>query len=119
MGNDTHTDTSLGWRAGPGRNDNVRWLQLLDFFRSNLIVSIYLNIQRRIEFAESLDEIVGKGIVVIDKQNHWIRTAWVSSEFIFSYFNVAARLIEAAIRFEGSFLAFFYDGSSQRYLGRE
>src|SRR5580693_7383605 len=63
-------DSRLAGRAGPGRNNDPLRLQLPDLFDGDLIVARDTDFQTRINLAQSLDEVVGERVVVIQNEDH-------------------------------------------------
>ena len=57
-------------RARARRNDKVRWPQLGHIVGANLVVPKDPHIERRIQFAESLHEVVSEGVVIVNEQDH-------------------------------------------------
>src|SRR5437773_731085 len=60
-------------RAGSSLNDNPCWFQSLDFVERVLIISKYAQVFAQL--AKILHEVVSKGIVVIDDDNHILSPA--------------------------------------------
>ncbi len=71
--------------AGTGRDDDALWLAAIDFLNGDAVVA--MDLEFATEFAEILGEVVGEGIVVVEKENHerrfpfrrarrWVRGAW-------------------------------------------
>src|SRR5438270_516643 len=54
--------------AGTGRNHNFPRGQLLDLLRCDLIIPAYLDLFAG--FADVLDEVKSKGIVIVENENH-------------------------------------------------
>ena len=67
------TDARLLGCAGTGGNADVIRLLFSDLFKRDLVISVDLHL--RAHLAEVLDEVVGKGVVVVDDQEHgeWSR----------------------------------------------
>lgn len=67
------TDARLLWRAGTGGNADMIRLLFGDLIESDLIIPV--NLHLRTHLSEVLDEVVGKGVVVVDDQEHgeWSR----------------------------------------------
>src|SRR5260370_15057476 len=57
--------------------------------RRDLVVAIHLYVQRRVEFAQALHQIVGEGVVVVDKKD---RSEEHTSE-LQSHLNIVCRLL--------------------------
>ena len=60
---------SLGVQ-GPGEMIRCVGPQRGDFVERDPIVAVHLQLERRIDLAQPLHEVVGERIVVIDQQNH-------------------------------------------------
>ena len=67
-----HGNAGLVGRAGAGRNDQVRRPPGLDLLQRDLVVAVDLQLQRRVELAQPLHEVVGERVVVVDQQDHGI-----------------------------------------------
>src|SRR6266702_5522781 len=67
-------NSRIGGRAGSRRNDNTRGFQSLDFFERDLIISKYAQVFAQL--AKILHEVISKGIVVIDDDNHISNPRW-------------------------------------------
>src|SRR6185312_11224327 len=65
-----NADARLLRRTRTRRNKNVIGLQGLDFRRSNLVIAAYLYFLA--QFAQILHQVVGKGIVVVEDEDHWL-----------------------------------------------
>ena len=63
-------DACLNGRAWSRRNDQVRRMPSLDLVERHLVVADHPQLDRRIDLAEPLNEVVGERIVVIDQKNH-------------------------------------------------
>src|SRR5260370_34732867 len=63
-----HGNTGLLRRAGAGRNHDAFWLAADNFIDGNFVVSMHFDGATQIP--EILGEVVGKGIVVVEKQDH-------------------------------------------------
>ena len=57
-------------RARAGRNDQVRGGEFVDFLGRDLVVAIHLDVQRGVDLAEPLHQVVGERVVVVDEQDH-------------------------------------------------
>ena len=57
--------------ARPGGDHDALWLQLLDLRDGYLIIAHHMNLLS--QFTEVLEEVVGEAVVVIDKQQHFIK----------------------------------------------
>src|SRR5436190_4494120 len=57
-------------RAGTGRDNQVAGLFGGDLVASNLIITMDLDFDRRVDFTQPLDEVVGERVVVVDEQDH-------------------------------------------------
>ncbi|MNT61924.1 hypothetical protein D3C72_1995990 [compost metagenome] len=62
-------DAGFGGRAGAGRHADLVRVQRGDFFQRDLVVAGHAHIHT--QFAKILDQVVGKGIVVVDHQQHF------------------------------------------------
>ena len=67
-----HGNARLVGSARAGRDDQMRRLSGFDFVERDLVVAVDLQIERRIDFAQPLHEVVGERIVIVDQQNHGI-----------------------------------------------
>ena len=56
-------------RAWAGRNDDALRLHRFNIGDCELIVAANLNLGA--EFAEILNQVIGKGIVVVENEDHW------------------------------------------------
>ncbi len=65
-------NAGLARRAGAGGKDDVRRLQLADLIRRDLIVAEDPHVQRRVQLAQALHEVVGEGVVVVDEKDHGV-----------------------------------------------
>src|SRR5581483_803580 len=63
-------DAGFARRAGPRRDDQVRWLLGGDLIERDLVVAMHFQIERRVDFTQPLHEVVGERIVIVDKQDH-------------------------------------------------
>jgi len=61
-------DASVLWGAGAGRNDNALGTHRFNVTNFYLIVAAHLN--QRAQFADVLDQVVSKRIVVIEDEDH-------------------------------------------------
>jgi len=52
------------------RNNQMTGRKFFDRFDGDLVVAVNFNFDRRVHLAQSLNEVVGKGIVVVDDQDH-------------------------------------------------
>ncbi len=52
------------WFAGTRGNDEIGWIQLDQFFDIDLVIAKDANV--RAEFAKILNEVISKGVVVIN-----------------------------------------------------
>src|SRR5438309_10800886 len=66
----TPRDACLSGRAGPRRNDDVGWFQVVDLLGRDLIIAVDLQVDVRIQLAQPLHQVVRERIVVIDEENH-------------------------------------------------
>jgi len=66
--NQSVADAGVQRSPGPGRDTDPFRMHLGNFIQSNLVVSF--NDEIRSQFAKILDEVVGKGIVIVDHQHH-------------------------------------------------
>src|SRR5262245_51029732 len=66
--NDSFGHARVMRRARARRNDDVRWLQRLDLFQRNAVVSEHTQFIPHL--TEVLDQVVGKGIVIVDDNYH-------------------------------------------------
>ena len=62
------TDAGFGRGAGTGGDDDFFWCEFCNVGQGDLVVALHEQVGA--EFAEILDEVVGKGIVVIDDEYH-------------------------------------------------
>ena len=60
----------LGRGAGSGGDKDFLRRFLFNLSKGDSIIPMNLNLQARFDFAEALHKIVGKGIVVIDNNDH-------------------------------------------------
>ena len=60
--------TRFAGRTGPGRNQNPLRLFGIDRFQGNLVVAMDLHLN--IHFSQILDQVVSKGIVIVDDEQH-------------------------------------------------
>ena len=67
---DIVTDAALFRRAGAGGNDDMRRLQILDLGNGYLVIAKYPNRIFRVDLAQFLNQVVGEGVVIIDKHDH-------------------------------------------------
>ena len=70
--NHVHADAGIFRRAGSGRNHNALRLLRGDLVERDLVVAMHF--QLLAQLPEELREVVGKGIVVVEKQNHRLGT---------------------------------------------
>lgn len=63
-----NADAGLLRRTRPGRNHDVGRIAVFNFFAGNLIVTPHLN--GFAQFAEILDQVVGKRIVIVEDEDH-------------------------------------------------
>ncbi len=63
-----HGDSSFLRRARTGRNHDAFRLSPGNFIHSNFVVAVHFDLATQL--AEILREVVGEGIVVVEKQNH-------------------------------------------------
>ena len=68
-------NAGLARRAGPRRNDQMARFLGRNFVRGDLVVPMDFDFQPGINFPQPLHEVVGEGVVVVDKQNHGRRTS--------------------------------------------
>src|SRR5262245_45300306 len=62
-------DAGLGRRAGTGRDDQVRRPPPSNLIAADLVIAMDLDRQSRAHFAQALDEVVSKRVVVVDEQD--------------------------------------------------
>jgi hypothetical protein len=67
VANQFDADAGLAGRAGSGRNDNAFWTHRFYLLHRDLVVAADFNFLT--QFADVLDQVVGKGIVVIEYEN--------------------------------------------------
>jgi hypothetical protein len=60
----------LAGRARPGRNDEVRGLFRGDLVAGDLIVAMDLDVERRVDLSQPLDEVVGEAVVVVNQKDN-------------------------------------------------
>jgi len=63
-------DASLTRRARAGGNDDSLRFAFQDFVNRDLVVAMDFNVERRVDLAQPLHEIVGERVVIIDEQDH-------------------------------------------------
>ena len=66
-------DAGLTRRARPRRDDDVARLQGGDLVGRDLVVAIDAHVDGCIQLAQTLHQVVGERIVVIDEQDHSIK----------------------------------------------
>ena len=66
-------DARLARRARTRRDDEVRGLQRGHLVRRDLVVANDAQVDVRVELAQALDEVISKGIVVVDEEDHGYR----------------------------------------------
>jgi hypothetical protein len=71
--------------AWAGRNDQMAWLQSRDVVRLDLVIAHDAHIQSCVDLAKPLHEVVGKGVVVIDQQNHLLHFGFEIWDFGFKH----------------------------------
>ena len=67
--NTADRNTGLVGSAGARRNNQMAGGKFLDFFNGNLVVAMNFNFNRRVHLTKSLDEVVGKRVVIVDDQD--------------------------------------------------
>ncbi len=68
--NDRFGKSRFSRRAGAGRNDDSLGLKSFDFIERDLVVAFHSDVERRVGLAQALDQVVGKGVVVIENEDH-------------------------------------------------
>ena len=63
-------DARLGGRAGAGRDDHAVRLHLEQLVDRDLVVAKDLDVERAVDLAQPLDEVVGEGIEIVDERDH-------------------------------------------------
>ena len=63
-------DPSLLRSTRARRNNQMGRIQLCELFDRNVVVPKNSNAKRRVDLSQSLHDVVGKGIVVVDNRNH-------------------------------------------------
>src|SRR4051794_14790407 len=56
--------------AWAGRDDDVRWVLVLDLLDGDLVVPHHMQVDRRVDLAQPLYEIIRERIVVVDQHDH-------------------------------------------------
>ncbi len=56
--------------ARTGGDDDAIRLAVEDFIDRDLIVAVDLDVERRVDLAQPLDEVVSEGVVIIDEEDH-------------------------------------------------
>jgi hypothetical protein len=68
MADQFDADAGFPRSAGSGRNDDTFGMHRLDLFDGHFVVAANLNLGA--QFAQVLDEVVSKGIVVVEDEDH-------------------------------------------------
>ena len=76
-------DAGFGGCAGSWRNDQVAWFLGGNLVRGDLVVPVDLDVQPIVDLPQSLDEVVGEGVVVIDEEDHGGQTEERAGRFAY------------------------------------
>ena len=71
-----HRNAGLVGRARAGRDDDVRGPSGLDRIDGDPVVAVDFQLQRRIDLAQTLHQVVRERIVIVDHQNHGNIVMW-------------------------------------------
>jgi hypothetical protein len=70
-----HRNARFGGCAGSWRDDQMARFLGGNLVRGDLVVAVDFNLQPRVDLPQPLDEVVGKGVVVIDEEDHATETS--------------------------------------------
>ena len=118
-----HGNAGLLGRARPRGNDNLVRLALGDFLDGDFVVAVHLHLTAKL--TEILSQVVGKGVVVVEQQDHVIQNSR-RAVAILSSLSLAMRRFEGrkqSLRLvDGLFVFAFgrgigYDSAACLYMG--